>query len=73
MDEPTLTEETEALEASPPSGDRARDQRIILGNTGQNVLGLAIVRAVAEAHGGSAEASNADGGASVVLVIPATG
>ena len=42
MDEPTLTEETEALEASPPSGDRARDQRIILGNTGQNVLGLAI-------------------------------
>ncbi len=42
MDEPTLTEETEALQASPPSGDRARDQRIILGNTGQNVLGLAI-------------------------------
>ena len=42
MDEPTLSEETEALQASPPSGDRARDQRIILGNTGQNVLGLAI-------------------------------
>ena len=42
MDEPTLTDETEALEASPPSGDRGRDQRIILGNTGQNVLGLAI-------------------------------
>ncbi|HEY7754815.1 MAG TPA: MATE family efflux transporter [Actinomycetota bacterium] len=42
MDEPTVTEETEALEASPPTGDRARDQRVILGNTGQNVLGLAI-------------------------------
>jgi len=42
MDEPTLSEETEALEASPRTGDRARDQRIILGNTGQNVLGLAI-------------------------------
>src|SRR3990172_6063334 len=42
VDEPTLSEETEALQASPPSGDRARDQRIILGNTGQNVLGLAI-------------------------------
>ena len=42
MDEPTLSEETEALEASPPTGDRALDQRIILGNTGQNVLGLAI-------------------------------
>jgi signal transduction histidine kinase len=34
-------------------------------------LGLAIVRAVAEAHGGRAEASNPDGGgAAVVLVIP---
>jgi signal transduction histidine kinase len=34
-------------------------------------LGLAIVRAVAEAHGGRAEASNAEGGgASVVLRIP---
>jgi O-antigen/teichoic acid export membrane protein len=42
VDETTLPDETEALEASPPSGDRARDQRIILGNTGQNVLGLAI-------------------------------
>jgi O-antigen/teichoic acid export membrane protein len=42
VDEPTLSEETEALTASPPSGDRARDQRVILGNTGQNVLGLAI-------------------------------
>ena len=42
MDEPTLSEETEALAASPPSGDRARDQRVILGNTGKNVLGLAI-------------------------------
>jgi O-antigen/teichoic acid export membrane protein len=42
VDEPTLSEETEALEASAPSGDRGRDQRIILGNTGQNVLGLAI-------------------------------
>lgn len=42
MDEPTLADETEALEASPHSGDHARDQRIILGNTSQNVLGLAI-------------------------------
>jgi O-antigen/teichoic acid export membrane protein len=42
VDEPTLTDETEAIEASRPSGDRARDQRIILGNTGQNVLGLAV-------------------------------
>ena len=42
MDEPTLSEETEALQASAPTGDRARDQRVILGNTGQNVLGLAI-------------------------------
>lgn len=38
MDEPTLPDELDALEAS--SG--ARDQRVILGNTGQNVLGLAI-------------------------------
>jgi len=42
VDEPTAIEETEALEASKPTGDRGRDQRIILGNTGQNVLGLAI-------------------------------
>jgi O-antigen/teichoic acid export membrane protein len=42
VDEPTVTEETEALQASPPTGDRGRDQRVILGNTGQNVLGLAI-------------------------------
>ncbi|MGH2589363.1 MAG: lipopolysaccharide biosynthesis protein, partial [Actinomycetota bacterium] len=42
MDEPTLPEEIEALEASPRTGDRERDRRIILGNTGQNVLGLAI-------------------------------
>ncbi len=42
MDEPTISEETEALQASPPSGDRGRDQRVIVGNTGQNVLGLAI-------------------------------
>src|ERR671934_421032 len=42
VDEPNATEETEALEASPPTGDHGRDQRIILGNTGQNVLGLAI-------------------------------
>jgi heavy metal sensor kinase len=35
-------------------------------------LGLAIVRAVAEAHGGSVEATNAaGGGAAVVLIIPA--
>lgn len=38
MDEPTLPEETQALQASTPGGDR----RIILGNTGQNVLGLGI-------------------------------
>jgi O-antigen/teichoic acid export membrane protein len=42
VDETTLPDETEALEASRPTEDRARDQRIILGNTGQNVLGLAI-------------------------------
>jgi O-antigen/teichoic acid export membrane protein len=42
VDEPTLPDETEALQASAPSGDRARDRRIILGNTGQNVLGLGI-------------------------------
>src|ERR671911_2783293 len=42
VDEPTAIEETEALEASQPTGDRGRDQRILLGNTGQNVLGLAI-------------------------------
>jgi O-antigen/teichoic acid export membrane protein len=42
MDEPTISEETEALEASPPTGDHSRDQRILLGNTGQNVLGLVI-------------------------------
>jgi len=42
VDEPTATEETEALEASPRTGDRRRDQRIILGNTAQNVLGLGI-------------------------------
>ncbi|HYF12210.1 MAG TPA: MATE family efflux transporter [Actinomycetota bacterium] len=40
MDEPTRTEEIEALEASPPPG--RGDRRVILGNTGQNVLGLAI-------------------------------
>ena len=42
MDEPTIAEETEALGASPRTGDHARDQRVILGNTGQNVLGLVI-------------------------------
>jgi O-antigen/teichoic acid export membrane protein len=40
VDEPTIAEETEALAASPPAG--RGDQRIILGNTGQNVLGLGI-------------------------------
>ena len=40
MDEPTRTEEIEALEASPPPG--RGDRRVILGNTGQNVIGLAI-------------------------------
>jgi O-antigen/teichoic acid export membrane protein len=42
VDEPTIADETEALGASPRTGDRARDQRVIIGNTGQNVLGLAI-------------------------------
>jgi O-antigen/teichoic acid export membrane protein len=42
VDEITLGDELEALEASRPSGDHERDQRVILGNTGQNVLGLAI-------------------------------
>jgi O-antigen/teichoic acid export membrane protein len=42
VDEPTIADETEALGASPRTGDRARDQRVILGNTGQNVLGLVI-------------------------------
>jgi O-antigen/teichoic acid export membrane protein len=42
VDEPTESEETEALQASPPTGDRGRDQRVILGNTSQNVLGLGI-------------------------------
>ena len=37
-----MSEETEALQASPPPGERGRDQRVILGNTGQNVVGLAI-------------------------------
>ena len=36
-------------------------------------LGLAIVRAVAEAHAGSAEVSNSSDGATVALVIPAEG
>jgi O-antigen/teichoic acid export membrane protein len=40
VDEPTVTEEMQALEAS--SGERARDQRIIVSNTGQNVVGLAV-------------------------------
>jgi O-antigen/teichoic acid export membrane protein len=43
MDEPTVTEEIDALEGSPPAERRSGgDQRIILGNTTQNVLGLAI-------------------------------
>jgi len=42
VDEPTIADETEALGASPRTGDHARDQRVILGNTGQNVLGLVI-------------------------------
>jgi O-antigen/teichoic acid export membrane protein len=37
VDETPLPDETEA-----PSGPGGRDQRVILGNTGQNVLGLAI-------------------------------
>lgn len=38
VDEPTEPEEIQALQASTSGGDR----RIILGNTGQNVLGLAV-------------------------------
>jgi len=49
-----------------PDGSRSRPD----GGAG---LGLAIVRAVAEAHGGSAEASNTRDGATVALVIPAEG
>jgi signal transduction histidine kinase len=48
-----------------PDGARARSE----GGAG---LGLAIVRAIAEAHGGTVEAANAPGGgASIVLTIPA--
>jgi heavy metal sensor kinase len=47
-----------------PDGSRARSD----GGAG---LGLAIVRAVAEAHGGTAEASNSEDGATVSLAIPA--
>jgi heavy metal sensor kinase len=46
-----------------PDGSRSRPD----GGAG---LGLAIVRAVAEAHGGRAEASNSDEGATVRLAIP---
>jgi O-antigen/teichoic acid export membrane protein len=43
MDDPTLSEETaEALASAERGLDRRRDHRIILGNTGQNVLGLAV-------------------------------
>ena len=42
------------------------------GESGRTGLGLAIVRAIAEAHGGRVEAANADGGAVVTIVIPAT-
>lgn len=42
--------------------------------TGGAGLGLAIVQAIATAHGGTAEATNADGGGALVrLVLPATG
>jgi heavy metal sensor kinase len=47
-----------------PEGGRSRDE----GGAG---LGLAIVRAVAEAHGGTAEARNLpEGGASITITIP---
>ena len=42
MDETTRTEELEAMEVSPSRSTGPGDQRVILGNTGQNVLGLAI-------------------------------
>jgi O-antigen/teichoic acid export membrane protein/GNAT superfamily N-acetyltransferase len=37
-----LVEEAAEAARGPSAADRARDQRVILGNTGQNVLGLAI-------------------------------
>ena len=37
-----LVEEAAEAARGPSTADRARDQRVILGNTGQNVLGLAI-------------------------------
>ncbi len=43
MDEPSLTEEiAEVVEATPGAAPGARDRRIILGQTAQNVIGLAI-------------------------------
>ena len=42
------------------------------GGSGRTGLGLAIVRVIAEAHGGRVEAANADGGAVVTIVLPAT-
>jgi two-component system sensor histidine kinase MprB len=49
---------------------RARQARTLPGSG----LGLALVRQVAEAHGGSAMAANADGGGAVfTLEIPADG
>lgn len=59
---PVLERAFEPFARRPVSGD---------GRLGAG-LGLAIVRAVAEAHGGSASAANSDtGGARVVLVVKA--